>query len=45
MMEAQLVLVTLVQRVMFERVRGHMIEPEPLIMLRPKVWVVVRRVA
>lgn len=45
MMEAQLVLATLVQRVTFELVPGRTIAPEPLITLRPKggIRVVVRR--
>lgn len=45
MMEAQLVLVTLVQRVAFELLPGQIIEPEPLITLRPKggIRVVVRQ--
>jgi cytochrome P450 len=45
MMEAQLILATLVQRVTFELVPGQTIAPEPLITLRPKggVRVVVRR--
>jgi cytochrome P450 len=45
MMEAQLVLATLVQRVTFELMPGQTIVPEPLITLRPKggVRVVVRR--
>lgn len=44
-MEAQLVLVALVQRVTFGLVPGQTIEPEPLITLRPKggIRVVVRR--
>jgi cytochrome P450 len=45
MMEAQLVLATLVQRVTFELLPGQTIELEPLITLRPKgeIRVVVRR--
>jgi cytochrome P450 len=45
MMEAQLVLATLVQRVTFDLVPGQTVEPEPLITLRPKdgIRVVVRR--
>lgn len=45
MMEAQLVLATLVQRVTFELVPGQQIAPEPLITLRPRggIRVVVRR--
>ncbi|MFN2546921.1 MAG: cytochrome P450 [Myxococcales bacterium] len=36
MMEAQLVLATMAQRVKFELVPGHPVEPEPSITLRPK---------
>jgi cytochrome P450 len=45
MMEAQLILATLIQRVTFELVPGQTIVPEPLITLRPKggVRVVVQR--
>jgi cytochrome P450 len=45
MLEAQLVLATLAQRVTFELVPGRKIEPEPLITLRPEggVRVLVRR--
>lgn len=45
MMEAQLVLATLVQRVTFDLGPGQSIEPEPLITLRPReeIRVVVRR--
>jgi cytochrome P450 len=45
MMEAQLVLATLVQSVTFALVPGQTIAPEPLITLRPKggIRVVVRR--
>lgn len=45
MLEAQLVLATLVQRVTFELVPGQVIEPEPLITLRPKngIRAIVRR--
>ena len=45
LMEIQLVLATLVQRVTFELVPGQTIVPEPLITLRPKdgVRVVVQR--
>lgn len=45
LMEIQLVLATLVQRVTFELVPRQRIEPEPLITLRPKdgIRVVVRR--
>jgi cytochrome P450 len=45
MMEAQLILATLVQHVSFELVPGQTIEPEPLITLRPKrgLRVIVRR--
>ena len=46
MMEAQLMLVTLVQRITFKVVPGQVIEPVPLITLRPKGGmrvVVVRR--
>jgi hypothetical protein len=37
MIEAQLVLATLVQRVMFELVSGQQIEPEPLITSGPRM--------
>lgn len=45
MLEAQLVLATLVQRVTFDLVPGQTVEPEPLITLRPKggMRVVVRQ--
>lgn len=45
MMEAQLALATLVQRVTFDLVPGQRIEPEPLITLRLKggIRVVVGR--
>lgn len=45
LMEAQLVLATLVQRVTFDLVSGQVIEPEPLITLRSRggIRVVVRR--
>lgn len=45
MMEAQIVLTTLVQCVTFDLVPGQTVAPEPLITLWLKngIWVVVRR--